>query len=133
MNAPTPAIDIEKRVEQYVALRDKIKALDDAHKTKLEPFRDALETLNGMLLAHLGTINADSVSTGAGTVYRTAKKSASLQDAEAFMAYVKTSNNWDLLDRKANAKAVEDYVTQHGSLPPGVKYSVMHVVGVRRK
>lgn len=133
MTNPTPAIDIEKRVAQYVALRDKIKELDDAHKAKMAPFREALEQLNGMLLKHLSDVNVDSAITGAGTVYRTAKKSASLADADAFMSYVITTDSWDLLDRKANVSAVEAFITEHKTLPPGVNFNTMHVVGVRRK
>lgn len=34
------AVDFERRVNQYVQMRDKIKELDDAHKEKMAPFRE---------------------------------------------------------------------------------------------
>ena len=127
-----PAINIEKRIEQYVKLRDKIKADDDAHKEKMKPYREALDQLNNLLLQHLLTVGGDSVKTGAGTVYKTVKKSASLEDADAFMRHVITKEAWELLERKASVTAVEAFVAENGVLPPGVKYTQMPVVGVRR-
>lgn len=126
------SIDIGTRIEKYIALRDKIKSMEDEFKKTISPYKDALETLNGMLLHHLNTINADSSSTRAGTVYRTAKKSATLSDAAAFRRFVIGGEHWDLADWKANASAVEEFINTNESPPPGVNFTTHHVVGVRR-
>lgn len=130
MTTPT---DVNVRIAQYVGLRDKIKALDDAHKEKMKPFREMLETLGGVLLDHLKNIAADSVATPSGTVYKTVKNSASIADGTAFWHYVSTNEEWDLIDKKANVSAVMDYIEAHNSPPPGVNFSSMVTVGVRRK
>lgn len=124
--------DINKRTSQYVQLRDLIKAREDAHKKAMKPLKDTLEQLNSVLLAHLNALNGNSVATDSGTVYRTEKKSASLADAQAFIDYVIANNAWDLLDRKANVTAVEDYIAAWSAPPPGVNFSSTYVVGVRR-
>lgn len=129
MSQTTP---IETRVDQYVRLRDLIKEKDDAHKAMMKPYRETLEKLNNLMLAELNNIGGDSIKTGAGTVYKTERKSASLEDGEAFMDYVVQNGAWELIDRKANVTAVEDYTKIHGTLPPGVKFTVMQTVGVRR-
>jgi hypothetical protein len=128
----TMAADINKRVDQYVKLRDHIKALKDANKKALAPFEETLEQLNSVLLAHLSSLNVDSAATGAGTVYRTDKKAAGLADKAAFWNYVLNNKAFDLLDYKANVTAVEDFIANNKAPPPGVNYSVTHVVGVRR-
>lgn len=125
-------VNIELRVGQYVALRDKIKELDDAHKEKMAPYREMLEQLNGVLLDHLNQVGIDNAKTGQGTVYRTEKKSASLADKTAFWTWVALTQNWEMLDYKANPVAVEAYLEEHKVLPPGVNYSKTYVVGVRR-
>lgn len=131
--APAPKqVTIEQRIEQYVKLRDMIKDKDDAHKKAMEPYRTTLEKLNGVMLNHLNSIGADSVKASSGTVYRTTKRSASLEDGDAFMRHVITKEAWELLDRKANVAAVEAYFSENGVLPPGVKISSQQVVGVRR-
>lgn len=131
-SAAPQAISIETRIDQYVKLRDLIKEQDDAHKKKMEPYRTALEQLNNVLLNHLNTVGVDSAKTGAGTVYKTVKRSASLEDADAFMRHVIGGEHWELLERKANVTAVQAFVDENGVLPPGVKWTSTQVVGVRR-
>lgn len=131
MNPPT--VDINKRIEQYVKLRDEIKRQEDDFKAKIKPYKDTLEKLNCALLAHLNAIGGDSVSAEAGTVYKTAKRSASIADRDLFWNHVMGTQDFDLLDWKANVTAVTAYVEENQSLPPGVSLSTTHVVGVRRK
>lgn len=61
------------------------------------------------------------------------RKSASLEDPQAFMNYVIENEAWDLIDRKANTKAVEDFIQSNNSPPPGVKFSDALTLGLRRK
>lgn len=125
--------DIAKRVDQYVKLRDLIKSKDEEHKKAMKPYRETLEQLNSVLLAHLNGINGQSVTTEFGTVYRTEKSSASLADGAAFMDYVIANQAFDLLDRKANVTAVEEFIKENNSPPPGVNYQSRFEAGIRRK
>lgn len=125
-------IDINKRVGQYVQLRDTIKKLDEEHKKKMAPYREALDNLNSVMLDHLNQIGGDNVKTEAGTVYRTTKRAASLADKTAFWAYVVATGDFDLIDVKANVTAVTEHVDTKGAPPPGVSLSSTSVVGVRR-
>lgn len=124
--------DIKERVKQYIAIRDKIKAEDEAHKEKMKPMKEALEQLGGVLAQFMTETGSDGIKTEAGTCYITTRWSASLADADAFMRFVQETGNFDLLDRKANATAVRDYVEEHTTLPPGVNLSSIQQVGVRR-
>jgi len=129
--APQPS-NLEVRTEQYIKLRDLIKEKDEAHKVAMAPYRETLEKLNNFLLDELNKLGVDSVKSTAGSVYRTHKRSASLEDSEQFLQFVINTEQFDLLDRKANLKAVDDYMATNGVLPPGVKLSSHSVVGVRR-
>lgn len=124
--------DVAKRVEQYVKLRDHIKKLNDEHKKKMAPFNDTLEQLNACLLSHLNSSNAESMRTEFGAVYKSEKKTASIADAQAFMDFVIANNAWDLLDRKANVTAVEEFMKSKNAPVPGVNFSTTTVAGVRR-
>lgn len=132
MTTVTPQVNIEKRIEQYIKLRDHIKSLDDAHKATMAPFRETLEKLNAVLLNHLNTVGVDSAKSASGTVYKTMKESVSLEDPSAFMRHVIGTENWDLLERKANLTACKAFAEENVTMPPGVKFSSMQVVGVRR-
>lgn len=127
-----PQVTLETRIQQYIALRDKIKELDEAHKKKMAPSREVLEQLNNVILNALNQTGGDSIKTKYGTAYKTVKRSASLEDPEKFMSFVIQKEQFDLLERKVNITAAEQYADENGVLPPGVKVSSKSVVGVRR-
>lgn len=126
-------IPISTRVGQYVKLRDKIAALNEAHKEKMAPLNNALEQLHDIMLAQLNALGTDSSTTkGVGTVYKTIKKSATVADGAAFQRHVIGSEAWDLVDMRANAPAIEKFIEEHGDTPPGVNFKQVARVGVRR-
>jgi hypothetical protein len=124
--------NIEKRVKQYVAVRDQIKVIEERHTKELETIKAIKDELTGILQECLTAIGAESIRTSEGTAYTSTKYTASLADPKAFMDFVISNQNFDLLDRKANSTAVRAYVEETGSLPPGVNLSSIATVGVRR-
>jgi hypothetical protein len=125
-------IDLDKRIGQYVALRDKIKTIEEKHKAELAPYKDALGKLGDLMLHHLNSINTDSTKSTSGTVYRTMRKSASIADGDQFRRYVIGSEAFELIDWRANAPAVASFIEENGVAPPGVNYTTTFTVGVRR-
>ena len=123
----------DQLVDYYLKLRAKIKEQDDAHKKGMAPMREALEKLEGMLLASVQATGGDSITVkGVGTVYKTTKKSASIADAAAFKRHVIGSQDFDLLDLKANVTVVEERIKADGEPPPGVNFSTFVTVNVRK-
>lgn len=100
----------------------------------MRPYRETLEKLNGVLLDILNKMGGDKPSFASeyGTAYVSHKKSVTLTDPAAFMKYVIENQAYDLLDRKANVKAVEDYLNKHTALPPGAKFTDVLRAGVKR-
>lgn len=124
---------VDECIARYVKLRDSLKAADDAQKDKTRPAREYLEQLNSHLLGLLNASGGDSISTSAGTAYRTEKKSATIADPAVFRQHIINNGEWDMADWKANPTSVEAYIGEKGVPPPGVNYSTTYVVGVRRK
>jgi hypothetical protein len=125
-------VTVATRVAQYVRCRDKIKEMEEAHKKELAPYKELLDQLEGWLQIYMSKTNSESIKTEAGTVYTTKRFTASLADPDAFMKFVIDSGAFELLDRRANATAVKDYVQENGGLPPGVNLTGIEKVGVRR-
>lgn len=133
MSEPIPAPDsIDQMVEQMVRLRDKLKEADDLHKQKTEAARRYKEQLEAKLLEKLNEVGGESVKTAHGTVYRSTRRSASIADGDLFRGYVVSNAAFDLVDWRANANAVDDFIKSAGSPPPGVNFSQTYTVGVRR-
>lgn len=123
---------VAKRVKQYIDVRDALKEMDAKHEEARKPLVELQNLLTGWMQNFMEQAGADNIKTAAGTCYSSTRYSASLADPEAFMTFVKASQNFDLLDRKANVSAVKDYVQEKGVLPPGVNLSAIKTVGVRR-
>jgi len=123
---------IDELVSQYIRLRDKIKEAEDAHKEKLKNAKEHLENLNNTLLDRLNQLGGESVKTAHGTVYRTTRRSASIADGDTFRQFVITHEAFDLVDWRANANAVDDFIKEQQAPPPGVNFSTTFTVGVRR-
>lgn len=119
-------------VKGYVALRDKLRELDDAHEQKRKPIVDMINQLSGQMQEFLDKSGSKSVKTADGTFYQSTRYTTSLADPAAFMEYVINNQRYDLLDRRANATAVKQFVEETGNLPPGTNLNALRTVGVRR-
>jgi hypothetical protein len=124
--------DIKGRVAQYVALRDKAKEIEERHKAELKPLKDTMEMIGGLLQKFMEDNKTDAIKTEAGTCYTTTRSHAALADAEAFKQFVIGGNHFDMLDWKANSTAVRDYIKEHKAQPPGVNFTTIQQIGVRR-
>jgi hypothetical protein len=126
-------VDLEKRIGQFVKLRDLKAEIAQKHAEELKPINEALDQLKEVMKAGLDKLNIDSAKTSCGTASFTTKASASIADKDAFWAHVVTQGAWELLDYKANVTAVKDYIeNNNGNQPPGVNYSSFRDINVRR-
>jgi hypothetical protein len=57
--------------------------------------------------------------------------SATVQDRATFREWVESTGNWDAVDLKANKVAVRELL-EAGTEVPGVKFTSVHTIGVRR-
>ena len=130
-SAPPP--EINKRVAQYIALRDLIKREEDEFAKKMKEKKDLLLRLNAALLEHFNTVGGDSITIrGVGTVYRTTKDSTSIADGDEFKRWIIGGSLWEMVDWKANTPSVREYMEKTGNPPPGVNFRSVAAVGVRR-
>jgi hypothetical protein len=127
----TDQTNIEQWTEWYVALRDKVRAFDDRISEERKKLTEPMQVLEGRIQKFLSESNIESLKTKAGTCYVSTRYTASVADGEAFMNYVK-DGHWDLIERRANATAVRDFVKEHNHLPAGVNLTALQSVGVRR-
>jgi hypothetical protein len=130
-DTPDLQATVDKRVAQYIQIRNKLKEIDKEYDDKRKPFVELQNMLSGWLQSFLEKSGSESVRTASGTCYQSTRYTASLADPEAFMNFVIANQQFDLLDRKANATACRDWAEEHKNLPPGVNMSAVKTVGVR--
>lgn len=128
MSKLTPA----QMVAAYIKLRDYKKSADDEFKNSMKRTNEAMEKLEGQLLEHLNTSGGDSLKCPEGTVYKNTQTTATVENREAFKAYVEQHDLWEAMDIRANKVFVREYMEEKGVAIPGVKVTQLATVGVRR-
>lgn len=129
----TSTVNVDDMVLRFIEIRDVLKALEDAYEAKRKPLLEVKERISGELMQFLDDNKLTNAQTKHGTVHTTTRSSASLTDAQLFFDFVLENERYELLDKRANATAVKDYVKENGgNLPPGVNLSSIKTVGVRR-
>lgn len=119
--------DINDYVATYVKLRDEIKEIEKRHKEELRPYREGLETIEGLLMKALHEAGADSMKTPSGTAYKQAWSSAKVQDWQRVLDYAVENERFDLFERRVS-KAVAEEIGE----VPGLVFERGVKVNVRR-
>lgn len=125
-------MDVTEVVAKYIKLRDLKAKLDGEHKDRLAPIASAMEKAETALLAMFQEQGMTSAGCEAGTAYITTKTSATVVDMDAFLDFVRKNDAWHMLERRAAKKSVDEYVDENKDLPPGINYSSMQSINIRR-
>jgi hypothetical protein len=133
MEESSMTIDVEKRVGQFVKLRDLKAELKAKHDDEMKPINDTMELIKDELKQAMHSFNVENMKTSSGTVSILNKSSASAADINAFWTWIITQGAFDMIDKKPNVTAITEYVKQNGVAPPGVNYTEYQDIGVRRK
>jgi hypothetical protein len=118
-------------VRNFIRLRDHKKAAEEEFKKSMERVNQGMAKLEALMLDHLSQSGANSINTDHGTVYILERTSATVKDRDAFIQYVVDNNAWDALDVKANKPFIKAQLDE-GVVVPGVNFSSVNTVGVRR-
>lgn len=123
---------INTLVEKYIQLRDKKSEMKKEFETKIAVVDQAMEKVEGILLNHFEETGSESVKTEKGTAYRSTRTSATVADWDLFLGHVRNHEAWEMLEHRANKKAVEEFKNAHQDLPPGLNWREEVTVNIRR-
>lgn len=123
---------VDDIVQKYILLRDRKKDMKAEFDAKVKDIDDALDKCEAFLLNELDAQGVESYKTKLGTAYISLKTTATVADKAAFLAFVKERDDWELMDVRANKTAVDDFRKTEGNVPPGVNWSAIRAVNVRR-
>lgn len=133
---PAPRkITADQVVEAYVKTRDQLDAMKKEFDKQCEALKATQEKREAWLMSELNKIGAESIRTNHGTVFVDWKDSATVADAAEFMSWV--HEDWDerrqFLENRVSKTAVKARLDDGQTEPPGVKYTKIKDVKVRRK
>lgn len=120
-------------VSLYIQLRDKKAQMKAEFEAQVAPLQEKMDKLEAKLLEVFNQTGMDSVKTEFGTAYATVRTTASIADKDAFMDFVKSKQEWSLLEVRASKTAVEQFRSANDDqLPPGINIREERVVNIRR-
>lgn len=124
---------LSEAVKLYIQLRDKKAEIKAEYDAKIAAIDEKLDKLEAKLLQVFNETGIDSVKTEFGTAYTTTRTSVTLADRDTFLAFVKETDNFNLLELRPSRSAVPEFAAANGGeLPPGVNMRVERVVNIRR-
>jgi hypothetical protein len=125
-------MNVDQVIAGYIRLRDQRDALKKKHTEELRPVTERMTKLEMWLQNHLNTLGLNSLKGESGTAFLKEVTSATVEDGEVFINFIRENEMWELIERRCSKSVVDDYVSQKGTLPPGVKYSRETVCQIRR-
>ena len=127
------AVTIDAVLTAYIKTRDELDALEEEHKKAVATLKELQAKREDWLGGELTRNGVDSLKkAGLGTVYFSSVVSASISDKQAFKDWVIANSQFDCLDLKVNKTAMKELAETGEPLPPGVNYTTMKIVRVRR-
>jgi hypothetical protein len=114
--------NLGKVVGAMIYLRERKEAMQARHKAELKSGNDAMAEIEDAMRKYLVSNDLQSVKAkGRGTAYIKRRSSASVQDAEVFLKFVTDNDLSPLMEVRASAKNIEDYIADEDEMPPGIK------------
>jgi hypothetical protein len=118
----------------YIKLRDQRAQRKAAYEEDDADDRGKQDKIEIEFLRRFNERGIDNVAArGIGTAYRSTRASATVADWDALLDHVQDNEAWEMIERRVNKTAVQQYRDEHDDLPPGVNWSETQVINFRRK
>lgn len=118
-------------IESYLKLRRMKEEMKVRHAAELQPIDAAMEKIEALLHLTMQSVGTKSLPTTKGTAYLSTLTSATVEDWDSFIAFVKEEDAWEFLEHRANKSTVEQYKAEFSQLPPGVNWNERIRVNVK--
>jgi len=124
---------VNELIQKYVAARDKKDELRAKYNEKVKVIDDYMTKVEGLILAAMEKNDVQSMKSEAGTAYISTQNSCTTADKQAFLDYIRSNEEWGLLDARPLKSAIEVFIeANNGELPPGVNWRSENVLRIRR-
>ena len=123
---------IDDAINVYVATRDVLAEERKAYNTYEAKAKNYMDRIEMFIKDKADEIGVDSFKTKSGTAYRTVKTSYRVGNWDAYLNWLKETNNFQCLEKRAAKNAVKEIHDETGEIPPGLEYVAEVAFDVRR-
>lgn len=127
-------VNLDTVIAKYIALRDNIETETKALADRLEPIKQAMKGIETYLMALANATGQTKFGTNAGTAFVTTKTGCNIADKDSYWSFLMEApaERRHLLTLSANKTSVGEYIEKNGTPPPGVNWTVMKDIQIRR-
>lgn len=126
-------LNADKALETYVKLRDYRSKLKAAYEAEDEKAKDNMTKIETALLAEMQNLDLQQLGSAHGTAYKQIVYKGNCSDWPSFWAFCAAENRFDMLEKRLSIKAIQTYVEETESSPPGVNLLPELKIVIRRK
>ena len=127
-------LDDATLLKAFIQLRDRRAQRKPAYEADDAGDKAKQAKIDVEFLRRFNDRRIDNVSSkGVGTAYRSVRTSATVADWDELFGFIQQEEAWEMIERRVNKTAVEQYRSVNDELPPGVNWSETQVINFRRK
>ena len=118
------SVNIEVIVAEFRDVRADLDAARKEYQAFEKKSKDRLAELAMQLREIADAMGVNSFSTSAGTAYRVVKESFRVGNWDEILEFIKTTGNYQMLEKRIAKLATKEIYASSKELPPGVEYEV---------
>ena len=119
-------------IQKFVETRDKIAEIEKECKARVADLKAMQDKRAEWLKGQMDALGVESLKAAHGTCFVDWKDSATVADWDAFREWVIVNEEWEFFERRVSKTAVKQRLDEGEITPPGVNYTKVKDVKIRR-
>ncbi len=108
-------------IGRYIQIRDHIDQMQKDFEVKLEPYKSAMQAIEGAVTEEINRLDGQAIRTDQGTAFRQEWTSIKVADREMWLDFVFDGRREGFITSAVPKDAVKEHMDMNaGSAPPGV-------------
>lgn len=126
------SVTVDEVVAAYIKLRAKKEAMEAETKAEVKKIVEKMDKFEGWLKQQADAQGVTSFKTKHGTAFLKTTDYANVENWDATLAFIRSTESFDLLNKAVSKVAVRGYIEANKAVPPGVNYGTKIEIEVRK-
>jgi hypothetical protein len=120
-------------IKKYIELRDTVDKLTLEFEASLDLYKQAMQTIEGIVTEQINRLGGQSIKTEYGTAYRSTTLQTKVADRDIWLNFIFEHNQRQFLTTNVNKEAIRDWLEAHANQgPPGLDITTVIKTSFRR-
>jgi hypothetical protein len=119
-------------IRTYMKLREQRAVIEADAKDRVSSIKAKMEKLEAYLKTQMDAQGLTSFKSDYGTAFLTTTDYANVADWDVVLTFIRTTEAYDMLEKRVSKMAVRGYIEQMKAVPPGITYGTKLEVNIRK-